>query len=91
MDDKYRKEYEKQREQFKKHSEDRWIKTVKETSSWHQPELPFNEHRQGATGAEGYDPRYHDTVKEIVKKTRTKPDPATVEAELQLEEKLWAS
>ena len=88
MDDKYRKEYLKQREQFKKHSEDRWIKTVKETSNWHQPELPFNEHRKGATGAEGYDPMYHEQREKLKK---PKPDPATVEAALRLEEELWAS
>ena len=91
MDDKYRKEYNKQREQFKKHSEDKWIKTPKKTPGWHQPELPFNEHRKGATGATGaisYDPTYHEQREKLKK---PKPDPATVEAELQLEEQLWAS
>jgi hypothetical protein len=53
---------------------------------WEQPELPFNNHKKGPTG---YDPSYPD--KNYAKKKITKPDPATVEAELQLEEQLWQS
>lgn len=58
----------------------------KKPKQWEQPELPFNTHKQGATG---YDPSYPD--KNYAKKKPTKPDPATVEAELQLEEQLWQS
>jgi hypothetical protein len=53
---------------------------------WEQPELPFNDHKKGATG---YDPSYPD--KNYQKKNPPKPDPATVEAELQIEEQLWES
>lgn len=36
---------------------------------------------------------YHEQINKQIKKpkVRLKPDPATVEAELQLEEELWAS
>jgi hypothetical protein len=71
MDDKYRKEYEKQREQFRNHRQDNWNKGL-----------------TGATGAISYDPTYHE---QTLKVKKPKPDPATVEAELQLEEQLWAS
>ena len=53
---------------------------------WEQPELPFNNHKKGATG---YEPEYNHN--KTIKKKPTKPDPATVEAELQLEEQLWQS
>lgn len=54
----------------------------KKTKQWGQPELPFNrnkEYNQSPLG-KGYD-----------KKVKIKPDPATVEAELQKEEELWES
>jgi hypothetical protein len=53
---------------------------------WEQPELPFNKHKKVPTG---YDPKSYN--KDYPKKNPVKPDPATVEAELQLEEKLWQS
>ena len=70
MDDKYKKEYEKQKEQFRKYRQ--WepksaYEYEKEKEAWH-----------------------HEPVKKI-QKAKQKPDPATVEAALQLEEQLWAS
>ena len=61
MDDKYKKEHEKRREQFNKY---------KERDDWH-----------------------HEQINKKLSQPRVKPkpDPATVEAELQLEERLWAS
>lgn len=56
MDDKYKKEYDKRNEQFRKY---------KEKEEWH-----------------------HEQKQKI---TKPKPDPATVEAALRLEEELWAS
>ena len=56
MDNKYKKEYEKRNEQFRKY---------KEKEEWH-----------------------HEQKQKI---TKPKPDPATVEAALRLEEELWAS
>jgi hypothetical protein len=53
---------------------------------WEQPELPFNKHKKVPTG---YEPEYNQN--KTIKKKITKPDPATVEAELQLEEQLWQS
>lgn len=64
MDDKYKKEYERQKKhsQFHNKLDTKWVE--KQKSQW--------EHE-----------------KSNLKKP--KPDPATVEAELQLEEQLWAS
>lgn len=56
MEDKYKKEYDKRNEQFRKY---------KERDDWH-----------------------HEQVNKLKK---PKPDPATVEAALRLEEELWAS
>lgn len=61
MDDKYKKEYEKHREQFRKEQ----FHKYKEKEEWH--------HEQ------------------VTKLKKPKPDPATVEAALRLEEELWAS
>lgn len=66
MDDKYAKEYKKQKSQFHEHLEKKWEPRPKDyKEDWHKEQL-----------------------KKIQK---PKPDPATVEAELQLEEQLWAS
>jgi len=66
MDDKYKKQYEKQKRQSQFHEN--------LTNKWVEPKNPKVKWEH-----------------ERAKLKHPKPDPATVEAELRLEEELWAS
>lgn len=61
----------------------------KTEGKWHQPELPFKEPKPYK---DAYHPHEINSKGEFysgVSKKKPKPDPATVEAELQQEEELW--
>ena len=62
--------------------------TPKKNKQWRQEELPFN----NPIYKKPYEPHqmgHKEQFYSEVSKKRPKPDPATVEAELQLEEQLW--
>jgi len=90
MDDKYREYYEhKKMEEAIKKIESQFhpdlgitVRKNPETEKWHSDRTKqFNKHREKEEW-------HHEQVNKLKK---TKPDPATVEAELQREEELWDS
>ena len=63
----------------------------KKSNQWHQEELPFYNPDPYKKSYEPHEISSKEKFYSDVSKKKPKPDPATVEAELQQEETLWES
>ena len=61
----------------------------KKGNQWHQEELPFYNPNPYKKSYEPHEMSSKEKFYSDVSKKKPKPDPATVEAELQQEEELW--